>query len=99
MPVGGVEVDAVGAGRELSGIGARSAIKCVVAKGAVEPVVVVLSVEDVVGVIARDAVVAGTRVDVFDGDQTVCAITCVLPVGGVEVDAVGAGRELSCIGA
>ena len=58
-----------------------------------------MSVEDVVGVIARDAVVAGTGIDVFDGDEAVCAITCVLPVGGVEVDAVGTGRELSGIGA
>ena len=62
---------------------------------AVDPVVAVLSVEGVVGAVAGDFVVAVAGIDVFDGDETVFAITGVLPGGGVEVDAVVFARELS----
>ena len=36
-------------------------------------------------------------IDVFDGDQAVSAITCVLPACCLEINAIGARRELSGI--
>ena len=47
------------------------------------------------GAAAGDLVVAGTGIDVFDGDEPVFAIAGVLPAGGIEIDAVGARGELS----
>ena len=64
---------------------------------AIETVISVLTIEGVGHSVALDDVIAGAGIDVFDGDQTVSAITGVLPARGIEIDAVVSARELSGI--
>ena len=64
---------------------------------AIETVISVLTIEGVGHSVALDDVIAGAGIDVFDGNQAISAITCVLPSRGLEVDAIGARRELSGI--
>ena len=76
----------------------ESSIEPVILITAVEVVVACLSVEAVVRTVADDDVVTRASVDVFDGDETVCAVACVLALGGGEPDDVVSSGELSSIG-
>ena len=68
---------------------AVTAVEDIISTAAIELVVAVLSVEGVGRTVAVDNIVTAAGVDIFNGDESVTPITCVLPACGVEIDAVG----------